>query len=295
MPRSKPQPKPAQPPTVSARWLLTAIAIAVPAAAFCAWAVLCLLFWQGSWQLLYHPTSAVSRTPAAIALPFNPVGFAPTDTGAPQLQGWWIAVPSPRYTALYLHGADGNLGNTLDTLANLHNAGLNVLAFDYRGYGQSLFAHPSEARMSQDAESALAYLSATRHIDPRTIVLCGSSLGANLALELAAAHPELAGVILDSPLAKPVDAIFEDPRARLVPARLLVSDRFDTAAPAASLRIPSLWFFKNSPSAQSGSPQASAAFQKVTARKTQLWLPASPNSNQEFTTALSRWLGDLNK
>ncbi|MFZ1011039.1 MAG: hypothetical protein WAN65_29645, partial [Candidatus Sulfotelmatobacter sp.] len=130
MSHSKPQskfaphrPHSTQPPTVSARWLLTAIAIAIPAAAFCAWAVLCLLFWQGSWQLLYHPSSAVTRTPAAVGLPFNPLGFDPTDTGAPQLQGWWITASSARYTALYLHGANGNLSDTLDTLANLHNAG----------------------------------------------------------------------------------------------------------------------------------------------------------------------------
>jgi hypothetical protein len=198
MPHRKPQPKPvprpartnAATPTISGRWLLSAIAIVVPLAAFCAWAVLCLLFWQGSWQLLYHPTSAITRTPASVGLAFDPVGFAPTDTGAPQLQGWWIsAAPSARNTVLYLHGQNGNLADTLDDLASLHAAGVNVLAFDYRGYGQSQFAHPSEARWRQDSEWALQYLTATRHVDPRTIVLDGRALGANLALEVAAAHP----------------------------------------------------------------------------------------------------------
>ena len=54
----------APPPTVSARWLVTAASLAIVAAAICAWLTLCLLFWQGSWQLLYHPASAVTRTPA---------------------------------------------------------------------------------------------------------------------------------------------------------------------------------------------------------------------------------------
>jgi uncharacterized protein len=245
MPRNKPQPafhntRSTPPPTVSVRWLLAAVAIVIPAAAFCAWAVLCLLFWQGSWQLLYHPTSAITRTPATIGLSFNPVGFATSDTGVPQLQGWWIPAPSARYTFLYLHGQDGNLSDTLDDLAHLHSAGVSILAFDYRGYGQSLFVHPSEARMIQDAESALNYLTTTRHIDPHTIVLEGTALGANLALEVAAAHPELAGVILQSPLDKPVNAIFNDPRARLVPAHLLVNDRYDILIPARKLEIRSL-------------------------------------------------------
>ena len=233
-------PNPRSHPTVSARWLLAALAIVIPAAAFCAWAVLCLLFWQGSWQLLYHPTSAITRTPTAAGLAFDPVSFDPTDTGAPQLQGWWIASPSARFTVLYLHGSNGNLSDTIDDLAQLHAANVNIFAFDYRGYGQSVFAHPSEARWREDAESALNYLTATRHIDPHTIVLDGTALGANLALEVAAAHPELAGVVLNAPLDNPVAAIFNDPRARLVPAHLLVSDRYDILIPVRKLEIRSL-------------------------------------------------------
>jgi hypothetical protein len=288
------RPHSAPTPTVSGRWLLTAVAIALPAAGFCAWAVLCLLFWQGSWQLLYHPAATVARTPAGIGLAFDPVAFATTDTGAARLQGWWIpAQPSAHYTVLYLHGKDGNLGDTLDDLAGLHGAGVDVLAFDYRGYGQSQFVHPSETRWRQDAEWALEYLAATRHIDPRSIVLDGSGLGANLALEIAAAHPELAGVALESPLDAPVSAIFGDPRARLVPAHLLVSDRFDLDAPAAALRIPSLWFFQNPPPGQSGSPQSSDAFQRVTATKTRVWLTPSSNTGNDFVNALSRWIDSL--
>ena len=92
MPRSKPKPVPrpasqhsAAPPTVSGRWLLSAFAIVIPSAAFCAWAVLCLLFWQGSWQLLYHPTAAIARTPASGGLAFDPKGIVrgPHPTGWP--------------------------------------------------------------------------------------------------------------------------------------------------------------------------------------------------------------------
>ena len=73
------------------------------------------------------------------------------------------------------------------------------MIFDYRGYGQSLFSHPSEARWRQDAEWALEYLTATRHVPAGAIVVDGSALGANLALEIAAAHPQLAGAVLQSP------------------------------------------------------------------------------------------------
>src|SRR5580658_2412832 len=196
------------PPTVSGRWLLMAASLTLLAAAACAWLSLCILYWQGSWQLLYHPTSAITRTPVSAGLPFDPVAFAATEDGVPRLNGWWIPAPAGanynRYTVLYLHGQTGNLGDTVDDLAALHAVGVNILAFDYRGYGQSLFAHPTEARWRQDAEWALEYLTATRHLPAGAIVVDGSALGANLALEIAAAHPELAGVVLQSPLASPV-------------------------------------------------------------------------------------------
>ena len=272
---------------MSGKWLLGAVAVTIPAAAFCGWAVLCLLFWQGSWQLLYHPAAIIARTPASIGLAFDPISFAVADTGATQLQGWWIpaGAGSRPYTLIYLHDRNGNLADTLDDLASLHSAGVSVLAFDYRGYGQSLFAHPSEARWRQDAEWALQYLTATRHVDEHAIVIAGSGLGANLALEVAAAHPGLAGVVLEAPLDAPMSIIFDDPRANLVPAHLLVSDRFSVAAPAAALRIPSLWVLSNSPAGQVGTD---LVFQRVAAAKMRVSLPASSDGRKDFVNALAR-------
>jgi uncharacterized protein len=274
------------PATISARWLLTGLAISIPAAVFCTWAAFCLLFWQGSWQLLYHPTSAVTRTPSSIGLAFDPVSFATSNAGPAQLQGWWVPLPAARYTALYLHDQAGNLGDTLDALADLHKAGLSVMAFDYRGYGQSRFEHPSEVSLKQDAEQALGYLTGTRHIDPHSIVLVGSGLGANLALEVAAAHPELAAVILESPLDAPADAIFNDPRAKLLPARLLVSDRYDLKAPAAALRVPSLWLLEN---LRVTTGAADDAFERIKAPKTR----AGRQRGYSDSDPIKDWLATL--
>src|SRR5580698_8150904 len=77
-------------PNVSLRWLLGAAAVALLAAILCAWLTLCLLYWQGSWQLLYHPKAALTRTPASTGLPFEQVHFADTETGTNQLTGWWL-------------------------------------------------------------------------------------------------------------------------------------------------------------------------------------------------------------
>ena len=285
-----------EPPRVSGRWLLGAVALAAVAAALCGWCALCLLFWQGSWQLLYHPAAVVARTPASAGLAFDSVGFAATDAGVPRLSGWWIpAAPSAafsRFTVLYLNGQDGNLGGTVDALARLHAVGVNVLAFDYRGYGQSAFVRPSEAHWRQDAEWAVQYLSETRHIDRGAIVLDGEGLGANLALKVAAAHPELAGVVLDSPLEDPMAAIFDDARARLVPSHLLVRDRYDLNQAATALRIPSLWLERIAQPGQGGSTHEPDAYRKVAAQKMLVWLNPSADADKQFEDALSRWLDD---
>ncbi len=279
------------PPTVSPRWLLSAIGLTVLAAIFCAWATLCLLFWQGSWQLLYHPNSKVVRTPASAGLPFESIGFAATETGHLRLEGWWIpAAPGARfsrYTVLYLHSQNGNLGDTVDALAQMHGAGVNVFAFDYRGYGRSQFAHPSKTRWQQDANWALNYLTATRDINAHTIVLDGDQLGANLALEIAAAHPQLTGVVLESPLLDPMSSVFDDPHAHLVPAQELDRDRYDLESAARALRIPSLWFL---PATGAHTP---AAYLSVSATKMLVWTNPGEYGEKTFADALSRWLDGL--
>jgi hypothetical protein len=231
-----------------------------------------------------------------MGIAYEPAAFAATEAGMPRLKGWWIpAAPdahNARLTVLYLHGQAGNLGDSIQTLTALHTLGLNILAFDYRGYGQSQFAHPSEAHWHEDATWALNYLTSTRHVPAASILIDGKDLGANLALELAAAHSELAGVVIESPLPNPTEAIFSDPRARMVPAHLLVRDRFSTGPFAATLHVPSLWFARSSAAGQiAGTPPP--GYEQAKSEKTLVWLPSSGSSAQEFGQAYCRWLDQL--
>jgi uncharacterized protein len=269
------------------------IAMSLVAALVFAWGALCILFWQGSWQLLYHPTAAVAQTPASANLDFESVGFDTTSSGEPQLRGWWIPASQARFTALFLHGATGNLGDSVDSLVPLHAAGLNIFAFDYRGYGQSHFVHPSEARWREDADAAIAYLTGTRHIPIGSIILVGRDLGANLAVEVGAAHPDLAGVVLEAPVESPATIIFSDGRSQLVPARLLASDRWKTADAAANLLIPSLWFYWTPAGVDSATEEKPAPYEKVPARKTIVWLSGAGQGPKQFSSALSAWLDQL--
>jgi pimeloyl-ACP methyl ester carboxylesterase len=240
----KPIPQTAPPDVVSPIWLIKAIALTILAALLCGYLTLCLLLYQGQWQLVLHPTRT-STSPASIAgIPYELIHFGPDDSATSQLTGWWIpAAPGSRYapiTILFLPDGNGSLTNSIPALASLHNLGLNVFAFDYRGYGQSAAARPSQQTMTQDADSASQYLTATRAIPAQRIVPYGTGVGASLATSLAANHNTIPALILDTPRADLLDVAIRDPRAKLLPVRLLFHERFPLAEPLSTLRTPKL-------------------------------------------------------
>jgi pimeloyl-ACP methyl ester carboxylesterase len=231
---------------IDPRWLLKALAITLAVALLLAWGTLCLLWYQGQWQLVLHPSRTVATTPASVGLNFTELHFADDATGVPQLHGWLIpAAPADTLTpaaptALLLHAADGSIADALPRALTLHNAGLNVLLFDYRGYGRSVGQHPTEATMQQDAAAALNWLIATQHIPPQNIILYGNGIGASLAVTLATQHHDIPAVILDAPDGDLTDRVAHDPHSSLVPARLLFHETFPLAEPLRTLTTPKL-------------------------------------------------------
>jgi hypothetical protein len=94
--------------------------------------------------------------------------------------------------------------------------------------------------MTQDADSAWQYLTATRAIPAQRVVPYGTGVGTSIATRLAAHHNTIPAVILDTPRADLLDVATRDPRARLLPVRLLFHERFPLAEPLSTLRTPKL-------------------------------------------------------
>lgn len=250
---------------VSGRWLAWGVLAVVGMAFVCAYATLCLLFYQGQWQLVLHPSNAITVTPAAQGLKFDEIRFDYTETGVAQLDGWWIpAEANARWsqsTMLYLHDGHGSLSDYVDELATLHLLGINIFAFDYRGFGHSVRDRPLENRMTEDANAAWVYLTETRHVDPKTIVIYGAGIGASLAAELAKRHAP-AGVILDGPSRPAREIIEADARSKLLPSGLLITQRFDPAETLKSLSVPKLFLDRNGRQARTEQLYGLAVFPK---------------------------------
>jgi uncharacterized protein len=235
---------PASPPTVSGRWLLTALFLSLGGALLCGFATLCLLFWQGQWQLIFHPTRTIAATPASAGMAFDDIRFDVTDTGQPQLDGWWIpAAPDARYSAdtvLYLHGANGSLSGTVPELRELHALGIGVFAVDYRGFGRSEGAHPTERTATADADAAWKYLTDTRGIPASHLLVFGNGIGATFAAHLAAEFAP-AGVILEDPNPPARETLRADPRTRILPLFLLQNEKLDPTADLIAAHAPRLF------------------------------------------------------
>lgn len=234
------------PETVDPAWLLKAVAACLALAAFCGYITVCVLFATTQWQLVLHPSHKEAHSPAQFGLSAQEVAFAVGSNGQPELHGWWIpAAPSgndgqPTRTALMLPGGSGTASDDLAQAAELHNAGLNVLLFDYRGFGASTGKHPTQASMQEDSEHALAYLETLRHVPSSAIIPYGTGLGASLAVRLCSEHPALPALILDSADGDFAEQVQQAESARIVPFHLLFHEDFPLATPLTRLPTPKL-------------------------------------------------------
>ncbi|MEL7832519.1 alpha/beta hydrolase [Fodinibius sp. Rm-B-1B1-1] len=145
--------------------------------------LLVLLMYVLQSQLVYHPQKKITYTPDDIGLRYEDITFATDDNIS--LHGWHIPAERSGVTVLYFHGNAGNISGRLQTIQLLHELGLNVFIFDYRGYGKSK-GTPTEQGTYQDAEAAWNYLTAQKNLDGNKIVIMGRSLGGAVASWLAA-------------------------------------------------------------------------------------------------------------
>ena len=132
------------------------------------------------------------------------------------------------------------MGDALPAVKALHDARVNILVFDYRGYGQSGGDHPTAQKMAGDANSALAYLTGTRRIPTPSVLVYGSGLGASLAVALCTQYPELPAMILQSADGDTETRVLREERSRIVPLRLFFHERFPLADPLRALKTPKL-------------------------------------------------------
>jgi uncharacterized protein len=143
---------------------------------------------------IFFPDPFLICTPSEELLDYEDVWFDTSDDV--RLHGWMVPSEDSSALMLFCHGNAGNISHRVDNLRRLHDIGLNVFIFDYRGYGQS-GGLISEAGFYLDAEAA--YTVARQHATARNLklVIFGRSLGGTAAVHLGAQFV-CSGIILES-------------------------------------------------------------------------------------------------
>jgi uncharacterized protein len=187
-------------------------------------------------ELVFH--ALASRAVVATALPAGLDDVTIPGEGGTTLAAVRLRLPDAATGTwiLHLHGnADSAFSRgQMEHVRRLGALGYSVLAPDTRGLGRTP-GTPSEAGYVADAEAALRWLLAAG-VPASRIIVWGHSLGSGPAVELAARHPGLAGLVTFGAFTSVPDRGAE--LYPWLPVKLIASIRFDNLARIGAVRIP---------------------------------------------------------
>ncbi len=173
--------------------------------------------------------------PAPFGLPAMDIWFEASD--GTELHGWWIPHTRARGSVLYCHGNSGSIAQRIGIFRLLRRLRVDILAFDYRGYGRSA-GTPSEAGIYRDVRAAYDYLVGALERPAETVLLFGHSLGGAVAIDCAL-HRRAAGLIVQSSFTHIRDA------ARAIvptwPLHLVARPQFRSIEKIGRLELPKLF------------------------------------------------------
>jgi fermentation-respiration switch protein FrsA (DUF1100 family) len=175
----------------------------------------------GDRLLFPMPPSSYSSVEGEIRIPVE---------GGEEIVAAWRPLAASRGTILYSHGNAEDLGVVGTWLEVFREAGFQVLAYDYPGYGLSPGVSTTES-VNAAADACWSWLVEGQGIAPSSIFPYGRSLGGGPALELAIRRP-VGGVI--------TEATFLSAYRVMTKWQLLPWDRFNNLAAVRELTVPLL-------------------------------------------------------
>lgn len=232
------------------------------------YALVIFIMWSLQRALLYHPRTDVPLDLDAhpkIAELYSHSSSLTITTQDGERLGAWLLTHSPppaagtsssettekvqdnsqssRRLILFFHGNGGDRANRLGWYQIFHRLGADVLAIDYRGYGDSS-GSPSESGLAEDAQAAWQFATTELGYSASQIVVFGVSLGGGVAVRLTSALCETGvtpqGMVIVATFSSVTDVA--SGRYPFLPVRWILSDQFDSASRIASVTCPILQF-----------------------------------------------------
>lgn len=115
------------------------------------------------------------------------------------------SVKKPKATIIYFHGAGGNVSSYVPLVKPLLKDSFQLFMVDLRGYGKST-GKPTHLNVASDGQQMLDFALKQKAVKNTKVLLCGVSMGTQVATHLAASNQEkLSGLILDGTIASFTD------------------------------------------------------------------------------------------
>lgn len=192
------------------------------------------VFWTLQRSMIYLPQGEPTG-PAADAVPGAEDVTLTTADGL-ELGAWYVPAEDGQPTVLVANGNAGHRGLRAPLAAALAQHNLGVLLFDYRGYAGNP-GSPSEDGLLDDARAARAFLVEQAGVPPEALIFFGESLGAGVAVRLAAEHPP-AALVLRSPFTSLADV--GRVHYPFLPVRTLLWDRYPVLETMPRIDVPTV-------------------------------------------------------
>lgn len=200
--------------------------------------LLCLFLFLAQKRFIYHRGGGDAMAPQEHG--FNKIQARALQAQASDgvtIGGWHLtagrrtggdvfAISQAPLVDLFFCGNAGTRGDRTDIFRRLTAMGVEVVCFDYRGYGDS-GGSPSEEGLAQDARAAWDFLR-KEGVKPECVVIHGESLGGavavRLAQEMCQAGTPPAGLIVQASFARMQDVAQK--HFWFVPVGLILTERF---------------------------------------------------------------------
>jgi uncharacterized protein len=176
----------------------------------------------------------------SVRVPSQPPDSYQTPEWDLEMHGWLYRpkIEGPRQVMIYFHGNGENLETMRlsGLLEELEALGIPFLVIDYPGYGLSQ-GKPSEESILRNSSGATKWLK--KSFDDYSLILCGWSLGASVAVQTAAATEDADGLIALSAWTSLPDVAVLHFSEWLV--RFALHERFDALKSAQKIQVPSIF------------------------------------------------------
>ena len=151
-----------------------------------------------------NPSAKYTKKPDAVGLLYKTVKVAGERDGV-ELNTWIMTPKSGRKTTrliLISHNGEGNMGDYLRKYKTFSDLGFMVVAFDYRGFGESsdfeidnnMYVYP---HFLEDVQTMINYCS--KLVEGGTIDMYGFGIGGGMAFGAGWNSPSVNKIIADTP------------------------------------------------------------------------------------------------